>query len=126
MDTASRVFPVDTTVDLFAGFPVRDYEISLSWYNQLLSKSPSFFPNDIEAVWELSEHRYLYIKVLPEQAGEALNLVFLSDLNVFLDQVSRRGLKPALIEGLPNGVRKAIYMDPDGNHVEFGGSFKKP
>lgn len=126
MDTESRVFPVDTTVDLFAGFPVRDYNTSISWYNQLLGKSPSFFPNEIEAVWELSEHRYLYIKVLPERAGQAISLVFLNDLDVFINQVSKRGLKPTSVETLPNGVRKVIYKDPDGNHVEFGGPSRKP
>lgn len=126
MNTESRVFPVDTTVDLFAGFPVRDYDTSLSWYNQLLGKSPSFFPNELEAVWEISEHRYLYIKVLPDQAGYALNLVFLSDFDLFLDEVSGRGLKPTSIETLSNGVRKAIFLDPAGNHVEFGGSPSKP
>jgi hypothetical protein len=45
-------------LDLFAGIP------------------PAFFPNDTEAVWELAEHRYLYIEHLPGRAGHALHTLF--------------------------------------------------
>jgi catechol 2,3-dioxygenase-like lactoylglutathione lyase family enzyme len=47
------------TVDLFAGIPVSDFERALAWYEQLLGAPPAFFPNDVEAVWELAEHRFL-------------------------------------------------------------------
>lgn len=83
---------------------------------------PAFLPNEIEAVWELAEHGYVFIKVLPEHAGHASNLVFLSDLDNFISQVAERGLNPTKRENLPNGVRKVLYLDPDGNEVGFGGA----
>ena len=43
-------------LDLFAGARVRDYESSRSWYERLLGKEPTFFPNATEAVWELADH----------------------------------------------------------------------
>ena len=46
-----------------------DYQRALSWYGQLLGSEPAFFPNATEAVWELAEHRYLYIELLPGRAG---------------------------------------------------------
>lgn len=61
------------TVDLFAGIPVGEYQRSLTWYERLLGSEPAFVPNAIEAVWELAEHKCLYIEELPERAGHALH-----------------------------------------------------
>jgi hypothetical protein len=46
---------------LFAGIPVSDYAAALAWYERLLGSPPSFFPHDTEAVWELAEHRSVFI-----------------------------------------------------------------
>ena len=46
-----------------------DYQRALTWYERLLGSGPTFFPNATEAVRELTGHRYLYIKELPERAG---------------------------------------------------------
>ena len=110
------------TVDLFAGIPVRDYERAVAWYEQLLGSGPSFLPNDTEAVWELAEHRYLYVDVQPEHAGHAMHTVFVEDFDARLEQISGRGLDPAEQETYDNGVRKAIYRDPDGNEIGLGGA----
>jgi hypothetical protein len=50
---------------LFAGIHVSDYEAATEWYVRLLGGEPSFIPNDTEAVWELAEHRSIYIKCSP-------------------------------------------------------------
>ncbi|WP_369973620.1 VOC family protein [Prauserella sp. PE36] len=63
------------TLDLFAGLPVSDYQRALAWYERLLGSEPAFLPDDTEAVWELAEHRYFYIDVLPERAGNAVQTV---------------------------------------------------
>jgi hypothetical protein len=83
------------TVDLFAGIPVRDYTAGAVWYERLLGGPPSFLPNDIEAVWELADHRYLYIRVEPEHAGHAMHTVFVSDFDARIVQILQRGLEPA-------------------------------
>ncbi len=121
MANAKAVFSDGLIADLFAGFPVRDYSAALAWYERLLGRPPAFLPNEIEAVWELDEHRYLFIKVLPGDVGHAFNLVFLSDLEGFMAQVAERGLGPTKNEVLSSGVRRVIYNDPDGNEVGFGG-----
>ena len=110
------------TVDLFAGIPVSDYQRALSWYERLLGCAPAFFPNAIEAVWELAEHRYLYIEELPERAGHALHTMFVDDLDERVESISARGIEPASREAYGNGVRKMIYRDPDGNEIGFGGA----
>ena len=110
------------TIDLFAGIPVSDYARSLRWYEQLLGSEPSFLPNDIEAVWEVAEHRYLYIEVRPERAGHARSTLFVGDLDALLAGIASRGLEPDERETYANGVRHATFRDPDGNEVCYGGA----
>ena len=110
------------TVDLFAGVPVSDYQRALDWYERLLGSEPAFLPNATEAVWELAEHRYLYIEVLPERAGHAVHTVFVDDLDERVASISARGIEPALRETYYNGVRKVTYRDRDGNEIGFGGA----
>ena len=110
------------TVDLFAGLPVSDYQRALTWYERLLGSEPAFLPNATEAVWELAEHRYLYIAELPERSGHALHTVFVDDLDERVEGISARGIEPASQEAYGNAVRKVIYRDPDGNEVGFGGA----
>ena len=47
--TPSKVY-VTHDVDLFAGIPVRDYNLAAAWYERLLGAPPQFLPNDNEAV----------------------------------------------------------------------------
>ena len=110
-----------TSLDLFAGVPVANYGIALQWYEQLLGSPPSFFPHDTEAVWELAEHRYLYIVLQPENAGHARLTLFVADLSVLVKRIADRGLDPTTQEEYPNGVRKITYRDADGNEIGFGG-----
>ena len=105
---------------LFAGLRVRDLQAARPWYERLFGE-PSFFPNDSEAVWTVAENRSVFIVEHPE-AGHAVLLLFLDDLDGWIAEVADRGLEPTERETYGNGVRKAIYRDPDGNRVEFGGA----
>jgi catechol 2,3-dioxygenase-like lactoylglutathione lyase family enzyme len=108
--------------DLFAGIPVNDLAAALVWYERLLGSPPAFFPNDKEAVWEIAEHRFVFVELQPEHAGHARHLVFVDDFDEVVSQVADRGLEPATRQTYENGVRKATYLDPDGNRFEFGGA----
>ena len=109
------------TLDLFAVTRVSDYDTAVRWYGQLWGAEPSFLPNDVEAVWELAEHRFMVIEVAPEHAGHATHTVFVDDLDERVAAIAGRGLEPAHRETYENGVRKVIYRDPDGNELGFGG-----
>ena len=109
-------------VDLFAGVPVASYGRALDWYEQLLGAAPSFLPNDTEAVWEIAEHRFLYIDVRPEHAGHSMHTLFVDDFDERVQQIADRGIEPAEQETYENGVRKWTYRDPDGNEFSFGGA----
>lgn len=110
------------SVELFACLPIADYAAALKWYEQLLGSPPSFVPDDTEAVWEMAEHRYIYIEVLPEHAGHGKVTIFVDDLDTLVAQITERGLTPAQRETYGNGVRKITYRDPDGNEIGFGGA----
>jgi predicted enzyme related to lactoylglutathione lyase len=109
-------------LDLFAGIPVTDYAAAVAWYEKLFGSAPAFLPNDVEAVWEVAEHRYLYIELLPEHAGHARHTLFVEDLDAVVGAIAARGLEPANRETYDNGVRKITYRDPDGNEIGYGGA----
>ncbi|MDQ3874074.1 MAG: VOC family protein [Actinomycetota bacterium] len=109
-------------VDLFAGIPVRDYQEAVAWYNRLLGSAPSFVPHPTEAVWELAEHRFLFIVERPEHAGHAMHTIFLADFDAIVAEIAARGIQPAQRETYSSGARKATYRDPDGNEVGLGGA----
>lgn len=109
-------------VDLFAGLSVSDYAGALSWYERLLGSPPAFFPNEVEAVWEVGEHQYVYVEKRPEHAGHGLLTLFVDDLDARVTGAAERGVEPAKQETYGNGVRKVTYVDPEGNEIGFGGA----
>ncbi|GGN07721.1 hypothetical protein GCM10010109_16230 [Actinoplanes campanulatus] len=115
-------YAVGMSVDLFAGISVRDYPAALEWYEKLFGGPPAFSPNDVESVWEVAEHRYVYVEHRPEHAGHALITLFVSGFEERIAGITARGLAPGRAETYGNGVRKTTYIDPDGNEIGFGGA----
>jgi len=68
------------SLDLFSGIPVTDFAASLAWYERLLGAPPTLFATETEALWELAEHRWVYIEQRPERAGHALLSILVADL----------------------------------------------
>ena len=113
-------------LDLFAGIRVRDYAAARSWYERLLGGEPAFIPHPTEAVWELAEHRYLFIVEDRDAPGGATITIFVDDLDARAREIASRGLEPAAQVTNSNGVRKATYRDTDGNEIGFGGAPVEP
>ena len=109
------------SLHLFAGLRVRDFQAARPWYEQLLGE-PSFFPHATEAVWTLAEDRSVYIVEHADGAGNSVVTMFLEDLDAQVAAIAARGLEPDERETYPNGVRKMLYRDPDGNELGFGGA----
>ena len=110
------------SLDLFAGIGVTDYETARPWYERLLGAEPSFLPHATEAVWELAEHRFLFIVEDPERAGCAQQTIFVEDFDTRVADIASRGLDPDERVTYEGKARKAIYRDADGNEVSFGGA----
>jgi hypothetical protein len=94
-------------VDLYAGIPVNDYPAALAWYERLLGSPPTFVASDTEAVWELAEHRSVFIERRPDHAGHAIHTIFVDDLDALVAQIADRGVEPSKRETYSNGVCKA-------------------
>jgi catechol 2,3-dioxygenase-like lactoylglutathione lyase family enzyme len=108
------------SLHLFAGLRVRDFQAALPWYERLLGK-PTFFPHATEAVWTLAADRSVYVVEHADGAGNSVVTIFLDDLDAHVAALAARGLEPGERETYPDGVGKAIYRDPDGNELGFGG-----
>ena len=117
-----RHYGAAMSLDLFAGIRVSDFERARPWYERLLGGEPTFLAHATEAVWELAEHRSVYIVEDRETAGSAAVTLFVDDLEEWVEAISSRGIEPAERETYSNGVRKATYRDEDGNEVGFGGA----
>jgi hypothetical protein len=111
-----------TDPDLYAGIPVSDYASARPWYERLLGGDPSFDPHETESVWEVGEHRSLFIVEDAERAGRAINTLFVDDLEARVAAIAERGIEPAERETYSNGVRKVTYRDADGNELGFAGA----
>lgn len=109
------------SLHLFAGLRVRDYAVALSWYEKLLGP-PTFFPHETEAVWTVAEDRSVYVVEHAADAGGCVVLLFVDDLDGTLARIAQQGLQPDEIGTPTDGVRKAVFRDPDGNEFCFGGA----
>ncbi len=108
--------------DVFAVVLVSDYAEARPWYERLFGAPPSFVAHETECVWELSEHGFVAINEDRARAGRSAVTIFVDDLDARIDDIDRRGIKPAQRETYSNGVRKATYRDADGNEIGFGGA----
>jgi catechol 2,3-dioxygenase-like lactoylglutathione lyase family enzyme len=109
------------SLHLFAGVRVRDFEATRPWYDRLLGE-PTFFPHTTEAVWTLADNRSVYVVQDAAGAGRSVVTILVDDLDAQLAAIATRGLEPDEQVTYSNGVRKALYRDPDGNEVGFGGT----
>ena len=101
---------------------MRDYEAAKPWYERLLGSEPAFVAHETECVWELGEHRFIFIVEDAGRAGYAEHTLFVEDLEAVVGEIAARGIEPAKRETYSNGVRKVTYRDSDGNEIGFGGA----
>jgi hypothetical protein len=107
-------------VGIFAGIPVTDFQPALAWYRQLLGSEPSFYPNDVEAVWQLAENLYIYIIRDVDRAGGAVSMIWVEDPVAEVARIAVRGLLPESVEK-HDEVWKYVFHDADGNETGIGG-----
>ena len=91
--------------DLFAGVRVRDIADARAWYERLLGSEPAFFPNDIEAVWAVGEHRWFYLLEDAPKAGSALVTIMVADLDATAEAITRARHRADRARGLRRGAQ---------------------
>jgi hypothetical protein len=107
-------------VGVFAGVPVRHFASALQWFERLLGAEPSFYPNDVEAVWQLGEDRYVYIIEDQDRAGGAVSMIWVDDPVAEVAKIADRGLEAVAVEK-HDTVWKYVFHDADGNEIGIGG-----
>ncbi len=108
------------TVGIFAGIPVRNIKDAVDWYERLLGAAPSFCPNDVEAVWQLAEDRYVYVIQDAKRAGGAVSMIWVDDPVSEVASIVTRGVHPVDVEK-HDQVWKYVFHDADGNEIGIGG-----
>ena len=112
-------------VGIFAGIPVNDFQLALEWYKRLLGADPAFYPQDIEAVWQLAEDRYVYIIQDADRAGRAVCMIWVDDPISEVARIADQGLEPVDVEK-HDRVWKYVFHDADGNVTGIGGDVSSP
>ena len=108
-------------VGIFAGIAIRDIKAALPWYQRLLGGEPTFFPNDVEAVWQLADNCHVYLIQDPERAGGGVNMIWFDDPTTEVARIANDGLEPVDIEK-HDPVWKYVFHDEDGNEIGIGGA----
>jgi hypothetical protein len=72
---------------------VRHIAQARAWYERLLGEELTFFPNDVEAVWALGEHRWLYLLEDAAKAGRSLVTIMVADLDATTEAISTKRKK---------------------------------
>lgn len=108
--------------ELFATSCVRDFAAARAWYEAFLGVEPSFLATPTEAVWEVAPHRWIVVEQRSDRAGGATHTLYVADFEERISAIANRGIEPDRTETYGEGVRKMIFLDPEGNEVCLGGN----
>ncbi len=107
-------------MEFFVGISVNSIAGSLDWYTRLLGREPDLLDGDHAAVWDLAEGRSLFIESKPESVGHLLFTMYFEDLDAELAAIKERGIEPTRQEAPNENVRIVMFLDPDGNEIDYG------
>jgi catechol 2,3-dioxygenase-like lactoylglutathione lyase family enzyme len=100
----------------FTGVPVSTLAGGRDYFARLFGRAPDVVASEDEVLWQVAGPAWLYVKVDPPRAGNALAALAVADLDRVLADLEGRGIRPTVVEDLAAG-RKATLYDPDGNTV---------
>jgi hypothetical protein len=113
-----RTFMVIT--EFFAGIPVAEFERALAWYERLWGRPPSFIPEPGEAVWQISDHAWIYVVTDLDRAGNGLITVLVDDLETQIAELTSRGIEVGVVKEMGPSVPGIVVTDAEGNRITFG------
>jgi catechol 2,3-dioxygenase-like lactoylglutathione lyase family enzyme len=109
---------VTAIIQVVAGVPVSDLDISIDWYVRLFGRPPDLRVGD-EVLWDVDEHATLFIEPNAARAGAGRITFAVEGLDALLDGLAERGIEHEPIETYSNGVRHVRIPDPDGNAIAY-------
>ena len=110
---------------MFAGATVSDYDVALAWYKRFMGRPPDFFPNEKEAVWQVTDTGWIYIVAGDStRAGSGLLTLMVENLEARIAEIAHRGIEVGEIDWVvPGSVRSVWITDPEGNRIQIGQVF---
>jgi predicted enzyme related to lactoylglutathione lyase len=106
--------------EFFAGIPVADFPEALQWYERLWGKRPDFIPEEGEAVWQVTDHGWVYVVTDAERAGNALITILIDDLDEQIARLTERGIEVGPVKEMGPSVPGIVIVDAEGNRISFG------
>jgi hypothetical protein len=107
-------------IELFAGNSGRRLRRGTHLVRAAVRAAAELRPQRVESVWELAEHRYVYIVQRDGLTGGTVHTVMVEGLDDVVAGIFARGIEPALPETYDSGVRKITYRGPEGNEFAYG------
>lgn len=104
---------------VFAGLVVADRDRAAAWYARLIGRPADMWPNDAEAVWQLTGTASLYLLADPGRAGLGVATLVVPDLESAIAAAAADGVLTGEIEQIGTAGRKCVITDPDGNAVSI-------
>jgi glyoxylase I family protein len=100
----------------FTGVPVSALAGGRDFFERLFGRPADVVASEDEVLWRVADSAWLYVKLDPLRAGNALAALAVADLDAALADLDGRGIRPTVVEQLEAG-RNATLHDPDGNTV---------
>lgn len=107
-------------IEFFAGIPVADFTSARQWYERLWGRPPDFSPQEGEAVWQITDHAWVYVVADTERAGRGLLTLLIDDLEQRIVDLAHRGIDSGPVESIGDSVLGVRIHDRDGNRITFG------
>lgn len=105
---------------LFAGIPVSAIASGREWHERFFGRPPEMAPNEREVCWKLADGGWIYVVEDADRTGKGLLTLLVDDLDAELARLAERGVQPGSLDEIPGAVRKAEFVDPDGNRITLG------
>lgn len=101
--------------EVFAGIVVSDRDNAAAWYARLLGRAADYLPNDIEAVWRVTDTVLVYVVADEANAGHSSLSLIVDDLDSFLAGAREQGIQTG--EVADGEYKTSIVFDPEGNKI---------
>jgi hypothetical protein len=107
-----------SVVNILAAVAVKNFEGSVSWYEQLLDRPPDSRPMDGLAEWSFSKGGWMQVYADSARAGYCSVTMVEDALDDRVKSLEEKGIEVGPMTRT-DFVKTAIVRDPDGNQLVF-------
>ena len=109
---------------VLAVVPVSDIERADRWYEALFGRPADNRPMSSLLEWQVTAAGWVQVTLDTDRAGSGLLNLAVDDLAATREKLATRGVDPAEIQPVNQGVELSAMSDPDGNTITLIGNFR--